>query len=233
MSVRQITSASSYALGTFLLIPGSILFLQDYSAKATTGVYLYIAACSFLVLASLIDLFAFLWTFIFTTPSSLSSTPLLNDPENDLQPKNSFFALITNHSFLNAVAMVIGGLLFLIASVLYLYSNLVETGTWVFRFGSVSYFAGTSLSLVDLIKASQHENELSTSTLLWILVCLQFLCGSCMFVTGGILSQLSHSGSAVCWLIGSILFFTGAACMVVVVLRTYFFQRQSNDGNKV
>lgn len=239
MTVRQLASKSCYLVGCFLLIPGSILFLPPYATNATTGVDLYIVACTFLTLAALIDLVASIWN-VFAVPSSStgpsSSTPLMQNGDvnsSDIEKGShshshshsnspTFIDLLQNHSFLNSVAMVIGGVLFLIASVFYLYSKLTTTGTWVFRFGSISYMLGTSLSLSDLIKASHTEKpSVSVSTIVWIAVCVLFLLGSLLFITGGVLSQLGHTGAAVCWLLGSISFFLGAVGMEEEVVRQH------------
>eukprot|EP01126_Amoeba_proteus_P037611 TRINITY_DN388_c0_g2_i2.p1 TRINITY_DN388_c0_g2~~TRINITY_DN388_c0_g2_i2.p1 ORF type:complete len:233 (-),score=15.91 TRINITY_DN388_c0_g2_i2:170-868(-) len=231
MAIRQLASKSCYFVGCFLLIPGSILLLPIYSAKARIGVDIYVAACTFLTLAALIDFVASIWN-VLAKPSStspVSTTPLMLNGLNgeinaDHHTKSpTVLDLFRNHSFLNSVGMVTGGVMFWIASVFYLYPNLTNSGTWVFRFGSFSYTLGTSLSLYDLIVAARTETpSVSLSTKVWISVCIQFILGSLLFVIGGVLSQIGHSGFAVCWLLGSVLFFTGSVGMEFEVVRDHF-----------
>mmetsp|Transcript_32356 Transcript_32356/g.44450 ORF Transcript_32356/g.44450 Transcript_32356/m.44450 type:complete len:218 (+) Transcript_32356:84-737(+) len=214
VSLKQVASAISYLVGTYLLIPGSVLSLAQYSDDThTMGVNFYIAACTFLVVGALVDLIPFLKDR-FSRKDGYSQ---LGEEGVATPPPKLFYDL----SFWYVWMMFQGGVLFLTASCFYLFPNLVTAGTWVFRFGSFSYMTGTSISLRGVIKGANEKGGMNLDSWFWVAVCLQYLLGAVMYVLGGVLSQVGDPGSAVSWLIGSILFFTGSVTVVLQLAREY------------
>ena len=101
-----------------------------------------------------------------------------------------------------------GGTLFTIGSFLFLYTITTRAGIWVFRCGSICYICGGIFNLHHLLKGDYnlHENRFKIASI------TQYMCGSCLFITGGILSELrvTHVAFATIWTIGSVLFTSGA-----------------------
>ena len=239
-------SSTNYLIGTLFLIPGSVLSLAKYSdVLKNVGVELYILSCSCLVLASLFDLIPLLVKRYWASRES-NGYAVLEGEVGELPPP-----LYLDPSFWNAWLMFQGGVLFLIASFLYLFPEMVLTGTWVFRFGSFSYVIGTSISLRGVLKSAKEKGGMDSSSWLWASCCVQYLLGAMMYIIGGIISeviflifsflffffffffsgsnslhQVGGSGSAVAWLIGAILFFTGSATSFFELLR----EIQREDG---
>ena len=119
------------------------------------------------------------------------------------------------------VMMLLGGLLFTIASILYLptisskpifkettiATTLANLGTWIFRLGTTSYLLGSSKTLYDIITSPpgiRNSNKYDTMGV------VLFIVGAGFYFVGGVLSQLGIAGFAVTWIIGSIFFFGGA-----------------------
>lgn len=111
-----------------MLLPGCSLLLPEGDFKA--GICVLICACTYLTIAATID-------FVYIV----------------LWGKNEFN---TVHQ-LSSVSMLLGGILFLTASILYWpsFDTLCGTtaanfGTWVFRIGSLSYLSGSCTSCHSL-----------------------------------------------------------------------------------
>lgn len=104
------------------------------------------------------------------------------------------------------VFYLVGGLLFTIGSFLFLsYDDVVlRVGVWIFRFGSLHYIIGSSLLVrVHLLQNTSHK----------VAATLQYMCGSTLFIIGGILSETRQSvvAFATVWTIGSVAFTGGAS----------------------
>uniref|UniRef100_A0A7S4HR85 YrhK domain-containing protein n=1 Tax=Vannella robusta TaxID=1487602 RepID=A0A7S4HR85_9EUKA len=180
--------------GAAVLVPGSVLFFDSLPDNFySIGVALNVVASVFLILGATADMCGFL------------RKPLI--------PK-----LISSF-------MLLGGYLFLIGSILFLPAcELSNAGTWVFRFGSCSYLCGSLLSLYDLYNPNHslmnakaiNEEEAMESVLkeeitdiqivrrAWTACFIFYAFSSSLFIVGGILSQFSVPGLAVCWVIGSL-----------------------------
>lgn len=135
-SFRVLISSILYFIGTFLLNPACLLLLPFGSA--TGGVMVLICACCYLTAAASLD--------------ALYSLKLQKEYYCNLQKLNSVF-------------MLVGGILFLTASVLYLPSmdtvfglSPSNLGTWVFRGGSCCYLGGSFTSLY-LLEQPPEPND--------------------------------------------------------------------------
>ena len=100
---------------------------------------------------------------------------------------------------------LVGGLAFVTGSVLF-FPTFKQSGPgyWVFRVGSASYFAGSMLIILNLTPPRKPRKIIATG---------QYMLGSCLFVVGGIISQMGHSGviPVTIWVIGSVAFTGGAS----------------------
>ncbi len=100
---------------------------------------------------------------------------------------------------------LVGGTTFVTGSVLFWPTfGTITAGFWVFRVGSTSYFLGSLLIIINLETPRKPRKVAATA---------QYMTGSCLFVTGGIVSQTGQSYIiyATIWVIGSLAFTGGAA----------------------
>lgn len=206
-------SASGYFVGTSLLLPGTLLFFPSFTDHYSTGVQIYVVACSFLTIAAVAD-----WIKVFYSPF-----------------KDTIVSIF----------MLLGGILFLTASILYLSAiGQTNAGTWVFRIGSCSYLCGSFSGLYFMYKPMfekthdddskmeesrqlvtkkskrdsfggiiQEEEQLAPKKRFissGLIITLFFIVGAVLFIIGGILSQLELNGFAATWMFGSICFSLGA-----------------------
>lgn len=136
-SFRVLISSIMYFIGTFLLNPACLLLLPFGSV--TAGVMILICACSFLTAAAGLDAICVIYI------------------QRDIRSMLQKF---------NALCMLVGGILFLIGSILYLPSigtlfgySPTNVGTWVFRTGSFFYLGGSFTSLHLLEQPNNEDRE--------------------------------------------------------------------------
>ena len=106
------------------------------------------------------------------------------------------------------VLYLVGGIAFTAGSFLFWPTlGTASVGYWFFRGGSASYFSGSILLIYWLDRPRQLRNVAATA---------QYMGGSCLFVIGGILSQLriTNIAFATIWVVGS-LAFTGGALLTL------------------
>lgn len=214
-SYRQLLSSYCYLIGCAPLIPGSYYLLD--ASQFRLAIFLYIFACAFLAFAALIDLIACLYSMPKNcedeeTTMSQKLMSAKSDHKNKMkQWLTQLFICIFYEN---------GGILFLVASVLYWPDfkepSLANSGTWVFRFGSFNYIAGSLICLKGVLKMKN-----SLSKFMWISVLVQYMLGSTAFITGGILSQTGGKYGTQAWLAGSVLFTGGALAGVIEVHRSW------------
>mmetsp|Transcript_29046 Transcript_29046/g.81261 ORF Transcript_29046/g.81261 Transcript_29046/m.81261 type:complete len:230 (+) Transcript_29046:111-800(+) len=219
-SYQQFLSSNFYLLGTFLLIPGSVLSLAGLPQFALLGVYFFIVATSFLVAAAIVDLFCAIRGSVGAkTETDPEKTALIQETEGEVKQGGGTGSLtLLNSTVMYAVAMFIGGVLFLTASVLYLWASTANTGTWVFRVGSCSYLCGSAISL-HTMHWSSEPGPVSLATKVWTFAVLQYVVGAILYIIGGVISQVEVPGFAVSWLMGSILFFSGSFTVSFEIFR--------------
>lgn len=213
-SLRQLCSSVFYLVGTSLLTPACILLLPEGNFEA--AIAMLITACSFLTVAASIDIRYVVFA--------------------------DGIGLLEKFS---ALYMLIGGVLFLTASILYwpsfgtvLSMSAANLGTWVFRIGSISYMCGSFTSLYLLLQSEDSDasepliplkqastpelSYLLSSRSMWLTVIFCFIIGAILYIAGGVLTQMDKPiVSAITWIIGSFLFFTGAFVQLLEVVRSF------------
>jgi hypothetical protein len=213
-SYRQLSSSIGYFIGCVLLIPASTILLAGTSYD--TSISLYIAACAFLIIASIIDFL----------PVVTNRPTITKDQESLIDQKLNFSGWITQ--FWVTLLYLLGGICFEIGSIMYWSTfgpSVANLGTWVFRTGSFFYIGGSVISLLQILKPtfdkSSPKKQLEVSSYMWISVIVFYLLGSVAFVTGGILSQLELKFSVESWVIGSAFFAAGATTSLTEVIRSW------------
>ena len=187
-----------YWLACLGLVPAGVMlfFPQHYLAN----IVLYVVSTFLLVPPALLDLFLLLRKGSRAEGESRQLLPSSSDLQSQQQLQQRPYEF---HQLLTKLTYVMGGLCFLAGAVLYLPTLPCElcavNGTWTFRFGSVFYFIGTATSL-------QHLRVL-------VFGHLSFMVGSCLYVAGGIVSQVGASADAVAalWSAGGVAFALGAS----------------------
>lgn len=107
------------------------------------------------------------------------------------------------------VLYLIGGIAFFAGSFFFLSSETARAGIWIFRFGSVHYVVGSIILIVNMATPRDKRRIAATA---------QYISGSCLFITGGILSEtgVTSIAFATVWTVGSVAF-TGAAIMNIAL----------------
>ena len=216
--LQQFIAKSGYLAGGFLFIPECALFFPNVSQEN------YDIGAAFGVIAS-----------IFLSIGGLSDML-------------SFFKQDKMHKLI-LICFLLGGLLFLTASVLFLpVIDDPNSGTWVFRVGSVIYLCGSFSSIyclyrpkqkkektksIDKLKQEEEETKKITKKhektdedkrnekiirRVWVTSYICYICSSSCFLIGGILSQLSMDGMAFSWFLGAVFSTCGAT---ISVIQTY------------
>ena len=217
-----------YWSGCALLIPGSILMFNDdiESSEYKGGIICYIVGCGELALGAFVDLYSFLLpqkskikTKEATTTDISSEDSLLL--ESNLKKRADKASMII--SLLVTIAYQLGGIFFFLGSLFYWPTIALFTkGTWIFRFGSISYITGSLLSLFAIYKKSKNNTIPKISMIMNVLMFVIYIMGAICFISGGILSQMhrpvkEYMGA---WLGGSILFTMGATVGGMELIRT-------------
>jgi hypothetical protein len=110
------------------------------------------------------------------------------------------------------VLYFVGGIAFFAGSFFFLSPITVRAGIWIFRVGSVHYVVGSVILIVTMSTPRDKRRIIATG---------QYICGSCLFITGGILSEtgVTSIAFATVWTVGSVAF-TGAAIMNILLTTT-------------
>lgn len=110
------------------------------------------------------------------------------------------------------VLYFVGGIAFFAGSFFFLSPVTTRAGIWIFRVGSVHYVVGSVILIVNMATPRDKRRIIATA---------QYISGSCLFITGGILSEtgVTSIAFATVWTVGSFAF-TGAAIMNIVLSTT-------------
>lgn len=223
-AITSLVSATGYLVGTGLLIPGTVMLLDQFKGFYNLGITFLVVATAILTVTAIVDFVVAIMTVFSGRTSSKSDVgkKLLADserllPRDDLgsppQPQLS--------DLLGPFCMLGGGVFFLIASVLYLpqlgYRSFADTtlanlGTWIFRIGSIFYLGGSVRGLYSVSQAVK-DNGSSLSTVVTVTGIMAYVVGAIMYITGGILSQKHSKGFAETWVVGSAFFVFGAVLL--------------------
>ena len=173
---RGLASASLYLIGCILLLPASALILPSFPIDAIyvgedfgLGIIFYVIACSFLTIAGIMD-FVLETNTCYKSKKSVELDPFIASFENDnntanKNEKNKYNIL----GWWIALFYLIGGVFFLLGSIAYLpslddikiFSQPITTvGTWIFRFGSISYICGSVTSLYKMDQANKTNKNM-------------------------------------------------------------------------
>merc|ERR1712166_71506 len=216
-ALRAKASSWLYVIGTLFLLPGTILLLDRFAHLYDEGINWLVAATSCLTLAAAID---YLAAWLEPSVEAVAIEQSEKDPlglEQPLAPTpgKSTRQLLVPHMMLQ------GGVLFLIASCMYLpavakkallHTTVANMGTWVFRVGTLSYLCGSFGTLRDIHRTPAGLYGASRSLLAGV-GC--FIVGALLYLCGGILSQLSLAGFAETWVAGSVCFSVGAMAFLI------------------
>ncbi|KAL6076389.1 hypothetical protein QOT17_002932 [Balamuthia mandrillaris] len=228
-TVIVIVVLAGYFIGTGLLNPASFYLFPAYS-EPNLSIALFIAACGFLLVAAVIDIVAFAHAKCATAKSS--------DPPRDKRFGEERSRLLeeagaspatrakpVNLAVVEKVGLLLGGLFFEVASILYWPSfttpdgiPVARIGTWVFRTGSCCYLMGSFATLHDL----RHFAPRGTTLERWnfglaLGATWSYIVGALLYISGGVLSEAKAPPLyfASLWMCGSVLFFLGTCLLCV------------------
>eukprot|EP01084_Bolivina_argentea_P112450 200552_1 len=167
---RAFASSLLYLIGCILLLPASSLILPSFPIEQlyigsdfALGIIFYVIACSFLTIGGILDFVSETHTCIKTRKSNVLD-PFLAQYEKDTSQQSKQ----QMHNILGwwiALFYLIGGVFFLLGSIAYLPvldhieivgESITLVGTWIFRFGSISYICGSVSSLYKIYDSNRN-----------------------------------------------------------------------------
>lgn len=125
---------------------------------------------------------------------------------------------------INAVLYKIGGLVFILGSVLFFprYEAYADLGAWMFFFGSLLYLVVTGHDMAEVWRYWRATRSHTTDKILEFTAAITYLVGTLLFIVGSIFF-LSALGwivpGAWCFVIGSVLFLIGACVNVTQIVQ--------------
>lgn len=125
---------------------------------------------------------------------------------------------------LNANLYNIGGLVFIVGSILFFpaLADYADIGAWTFFAGSILYLIVTGHDMAEAIRHSRERDRAALSTRFELVAGAAYLVGTSLFTAGSIFF-LSRVGwetlGAWCFVIGSLLFVLGACINVLQIVR--------------
>ena len=125
---------------------------------------------------------------------------------------------------INAILYKIGGLMFMIGSVLFFprYEAYANLGAWTFFFGSLLYLVVTGHDMCEVWHYWRTRQPETTDKILEFIAATSYLVGTLLFTAGSIffLSSLGWIVTgAWCFVIGSLLFVIGACINVLQIIQ--------------
>ena len=125
---------------------------------------------------------------------------------------------------INAILYKIGGLMFMIGSVLFFprYEAYANLGAWTFFFGSLLYLVVTGHDMCEVWHYWRTRQPETTDKILEFIAATSYLVGTLLFTVGSIffLSALGWiMAGAWCFVIGSVLFVIGACINVLQIIQ--------------
>eukprot|EP01062_Namystynia_karyoxenos_P073698 TRINITY_DN70514_c0_g1_i1.p1 TRINITY_DN70514_c0_g1~~TRINITY_DN70514_c0_g1_i1.p1 ORF type:complete len:283 (+),score=87.47 TRINITY_DN70514_c0_g1_i1:101-850(+) len=235
----NLVSPILYFLGTVWLLPGTALLLPRYADHYLAAIESLIVACSLLTAAALWDLVKACCCSPAPPAAELPGpgdeddagfvAHKDGDAEEPLLPEDPSLApCCTPPALWCPVMMLLGGSLFLLASVLWLPRfdstkllghGLAVWGTSVFRTGSCAYLSGSFASLpgchAAVRRAAAAGRGLGSAVAITAGV-YAYIAGALLYIAGGIVSQAHAEGFAQIWITGSACFVLGATLFLAV-----------------
>ena len=126
---------------------------------------------------------------------------------------------------INAVVYKLGGVVFIIGSILFFpaLSDYADIGAWAFIVGSLLYLLVTGHDMAEVIRQMRTERGAATFwQMLEFIAAITYLVGTLLFTLGSLffLSRFGHFiAGAWCFVIGSLLFVVGATINVLQIVR--------------
>lgn len=149
----------------------------------------------------------------------------LNRPRNfDLLAKHETVRKDLVWESLNAALYKIGGVIFIIGSVLFFpaFAKYADIGAWSFIAGSVLYLVVTGHDLLEVFNAGRHrKGEPSVWDRLETLAALTYVTGTILFIVGSVCFLKRYDATeagAYCFVVGSLLFVVGAVVNVLQIV---------------
>jgi hypothetical protein len=126
---------------------------------------------------------------------------------------------------INAIVYKIGGVIFVIGSILFFpsMSAYADTGAWVFFWGSILYLIVTGHDLIEVLRhAKRREGPPGFWDRLEAAAAVSYVTGTILFTVGSILFLSTvglFTAAAWCFISGSVLFVVGATVNVLQVVQ--------------
>jgi len=125
---------------------------------------------------------------------------------------------------INAVFYKVGGLVFIIGSILFFprFEAYADIGAWTFFIGSLLYLVVTVHDLLEVRQAWRQHRRHDRDKLMEYIAAASYVWGTVLFTVGSIffLSAVGwFTAGAWCFIIGSLLFVTGACINVLQIVQ--------------
>jgi len=150
-----------------------------------------------------------------------ANRPRLYNPLGDSEDAEAQFKWET----INAILYKLGGLTFILGSVLF-YPSLqqyTDIGAWTFLIGSLLYLVVTAHDYFEVLRNWRRENAHTRYDVLERVAAAGYLFGTLLFTVGSVLFLNSINqtvAGAWCFIIGSLLFVVGSSINVLQILRS-------------
>ena len=208
-------NASAYVLGALTFVVGSVFFLPTFEKYSAAGAWLFIAG-------SLI--------YLAVTANDFMET-VNHYRHHPLQGKKTMLEFITSTGY------VVGCILFLVGSALFLPKVELEGwGAWCFIVGSALFAVGATINITQITQAG----SLVTLQLLNA-VAITFVIGSILFLVAAIpylwpshqspLSHTLHTYLAAQFIFASVLFLLGGLVNFYRSYRSHHLHRNKEKSN--
>jgi hypothetical protein len=125
---------------------------------------------------------------------------------------------------INAVLYKIGGVVFIVGSVLFFprFEAYADLGAWTFFFGSLLYLVVTGHDMAEAVRYQRQPDARSLAARLELVAAAAYLIGTILFTVGSIffLSTVGwFTAGAWCFVVGSLLFVLGACINVLQIVQ--------------
>jgi protein-S-isoprenylcysteine O-methyltransferase Ste14 len=153
-------------------------------------------------------------------PHMFTNRPRIHDLTKDRSDIRAHFRWET----INAVLYKIGGLVFVIGSLLFFpqFEAYADIGAWTFFFGSLLYLVVTVHDLVEVRQNWRHHRRHDRDKIKEYIAAASYVWGTVLFTVGSIffLSMVGwFTAGAWCFVIGSLLFVLGACINVLQIVK--------------
>ena len=150
-----------------------------------------------------------------------ANRPRLYNPLGDSKDTEAQFKWET----INAVLYKLGGLVFILGSVLFFPSlqRYTDIGAWTFLIGSLLYLVVTAHDYFEVLRNWRHKSVHSRYDILERVAAAAYLFGTVLFTIGSVLffNDIDQTiAGAWCFIVGSLLFVVGSSINILQILRS-------------